>query len=160
MSAYMVSKSHLDVLVAIALQEGDRKAPEGAEKLGQWLQDCNWASIEARYPEEARGKGPAPYELQTRRWKIRGIDADYIVSAIKVLDCFEYQACEVRGWPHSDCHAWCADLRTSLCSNLPGWDEVQWGLDNLPLATVHNGPVPLDDLLAGDPKDGDTCYRS
>lgn len=128
MSAWIVSKKHIDVLVAAAL------GMEGVEPnaLGKMLWEENHKSINYRYSE----KNAAPayeFEVPTTVELTPGLIA-------KQIACYEYQSCEHLGWEDSKARKFCEDLKRSLVPNrveaddairkLPGYEEAPWGIDD------------------------------
>lgn len=168
MSAYIISKRHLDALVAAAqhytkdvglrwtngshtkvytnnavetqVWNGQAMSwsmiaynAHGEDALGGLLWSENQQSVAERYPDDHEGTWPGPCGLTT---------ADILaytytppqrmpspVEALKLLACYEYQACEHREWKQSAAKAICEQLRSAFISALPGYDEAPWGLD-------------------------------
>lgn len=50
------------------------------------------------------------------------------VAVLKLIDSYEYQACEHPEWETSEAHAFCSALRRALIHELPGYDEAAWSL--------------------------------
>lgn len=109
MSAWLVSKAHLDYMVAAAIQYGVIPAAEGTATGELWLRE-NYASLGARYGDEDPGESyvmrPAPQALTPEQ----------ILSA---AGCYEYQACEHDGWKASKAYALSAALRAAVIAKLP-----------------------------------------
>ena len=91
---------------------------------------ANLASIHSRYPDTADGgilPGPCaaywdePYVSRFVR------PAPTAVEGLKLIDCFDYQACEPPGWPDSEAYAFCDALRSRLIRELDGYDAAPWG---------------------------------
>ena len=151
MSAFLVDKVHIDVLVRTAL-EGPRYArnPSNAwhafrwwhanashdvnettvDAVGAMLWTENLASLEARYPNDTSGERPGPIGLTDD--VVRGYsynDPHYtltVVEALQAIRCYEYQSCEHDGWNDSSAAAFCETLRVSLCRYLPGMTDAPW----------------------------------
>lgn len=153
MSAFMVSKSHIDALVHAAYfgprdlrglpQSGRWCKPQfegchnwGFERMndvGDMLVMENLSSIHARYPDTlADPEGtPGPiaqywqqlYEHETPPRKMG------VVEALKALDCYEYQSCEHPEWDKSEAFEFCRSMRHSLIGCLPGYDAAPWEWD-------------------------------
>lgn len=123
MSAYVVSKDHLDLLVTAAmhgsryykgLRVGGRvfDSPEDANELGAILWAENVRSVNYRYHlddwEEVYTYDPAgiaPY--------LGGlIDWGHVLGA---LSCYEYQACETDNWETTQAYQVCQALRRKVC---------------------------------------------
>jgi len=48
------------------------------------------------------------------------------VVVLKAIDCYEYQSCEDPGWETSQAKAFCNELRGVAICNLPGYDAAPW----------------------------------
>jgi len=150
MSAYMVSRKHIQYMVEAGFRHpghhwnlswywnGSRSEMRAgdyteAERAGQMLWDENRKSIEARYPDcvdnPENMPGPIGESFEYGRHKhsdVLGIDP---VKTLKLIACYEYQACEHDGWEASEAHAYCQALRRSAINALPGYDDAPWGLN-------------------------------
>jgi len=145
MSAFMVSKGHIDRLVALAIygpSDGGvwwGKDDNVADTLGAMLTAENLRSIHARYPDTINdpdavpgsGDWETPYVFPVTTERISAIEG------LNALACYEYQACETDDWLTTEAHEFCEGLRDRLCSVLSsratrGWDD--W----------DRHPVPLD----------------
>lgn len=144
MSAFLVSDAHIDALVTVALfgvaektaASGNWHGPyvgnparpvdvHNANRVGEMLIRENEASIKARYPSDKTP--PAPdYVYPFHRLPVPAISA---VAALKLLDCYEYQACEHTGWESSAAKRFCNHLQGRLISCLPGYDAAPWAID-------------------------------
>ena len=152
MSAWIVSKAHIDALVSAAMTskgnpfrwydaDGNHSHEltcmdtEKATKVGQMLWSENLASINARYvdtidnplgcPGPANFEGPASIDAYrfTRTQQLEP------VKVIKAIHCYDYQSCEHDGWKASEAHQFCEALEARMVSSLPGYNEAPWGLD-------------------------------
>ena len=157
MSAFVVSKDHIDALVTEALRpqygsdfsyyhDGERHAVRWntADELGQMLWAENVASVEHRYPDsdgELPGKyveeSPAPGLAVVRlpewvagyRYPLGSVlKSRPAVEVLKLIDCYEYQSCEHPEWAESEARSFCHDLRSRMIGQLPGYDAAPWGL--------------------------------
>lgn len=132
MSAWIVSKGHVDALVQALAVEGlipfDQKT-----KVGQAMWDENYASINARYQESDK----AP------RYEFEGIEAplhDAII--VRQAGCFDYQSCEHGGWEGSESKRLLDALVTKLEARNGGPEfdyafekavgrRLPWGIDHI-----------------------------
>lgn len=131
MSAWIVSKGHIDCLVQAMITEGLATFAE-ADELGQMLWHENHLSIEARYGDEPN----------TPDYAYTGVEApldDLIV--FKQARCYDYQTCEHAGWESSRAR----QLIDALCKaiaerngttedamyDLPGWNSAPWGIESI-----------------------------
>lgn len=150
MSAYIVSKATIDLLVSAGLSMplGNMtwsKGPgvwdpvslthDNRNEVGQMLWAENLASIHARYPDTQEGglyPGPVDFEatdvLTYMHEPVHGYEP---VDVLSVLACYEYQSCEHKGWKTSEAHQFCDVLRKHAISKLPGYDHAPWGIDDV-----------------------------
>lgn len=156
MSAFMVSKEHIDALVATALHGptdngkpggyGQRRwyppisptacgqeqpvRAENASELGDLLVKENLSSIHYRYPDTIDNPdstpGPCEQYWLTEYAFPPRTKALTIVQACKALAGYEYQACEHPEWRSSAAREFCNEMRDRLVSCLPGYDEAEW----------------------------------
>ena len=148
MSAWIVSKEHIDVLLRAGFVygvkgwgghvrwesgEGDRElTKESANEVGRMLWRENVRSIESRYPDTAEsGDYPGPVDFDPY-----GVE-EYVYTApgfsptpgetFKALGCFEYQSCETDDWRDSEAFRFCQSLAELVAASLYdgpwGWDR-------------------------------------
>lgn len=154
MSAYMVSKQHINALVHAAcfgprdLQNVPfhartwyRPSYKGFQQwgfdlvndIGEMLTKENLSSIHARYPDTETNPEATPgpvdlYWLQPYQYTppSRPMNA---IEALKALDCYEYQSCEHPEWERSEAKQLCDSMRHSLIGFLPGYEAAPWEWD-------------------------------
>jgi hypothetical protein len=155
MSAWVVSKAHIDAMITAGLKNGGHYGSnmrwyfrdngvgelliDNASEVGQMLWNENLKSIHGRYPDTLEG-GPVPgpidfeesdvvtYRYDDRLWMSgRKIDP---VAMLKAISCYEYQSCEHREWPDSEAFAFCKVLEASIINMLPGYKDAKWGVDD------------------------------
>ena len=127
MSAWIVSKQHIDLLVAASKEV----VPD---VLGQMLWDENHKSVNYRYTETK----PTPsYTFTARPNKVINP-----VVVLKQLACYEYQSCEHAGWEDSKAYKFCQMLKAELLATfstpmteemvcaLPEYNAAPWGVGN------------------------------
>jgi hypothetical protein len=143
MSAYLVDRIHIDLLVSLALERrADRRlcwywqgnwhdaGVDGATYVGRMLWTENLRSLVYRYPEDTSGGRPGPCDLQDE--EIAGYTHTaqrYTLTPVEGLQAilgYEYQACEHPGWEESEARAFCEALRHALIRRLPGYDAAPW----------------------------------
>lgn len=149
MSAWIVSKEHVDLLVTAGLMfpqhgnlrwstEPDTHKPTELERENAtdavrmlWLE--NFASVDHAYGDEDDRELPgADVTLpQIQRAVFRPINGtlDPVV-VLKALQSYEYQSCEHPGWSKSQARRFCEALREAAIDRLPGYDEAPWGFDD------------------------------
>lgn len=151
MSAWIVSKAHIDALVgaAVTYDRGsglryysNEAGPDvtgmvhwdrsNANHLGRMLWGENLKSIVYRYPNDASGDRPGPNDftdddVDTYQFP-RGADYREPIVVLKSIDCYEYQSCEHPEWRGSAAKQFCEALRRRLIGELPGYDDAPWGI--------------------------------
>jgi len=109
MSAWIVSKKHIDLLVAAAGSVG--MVPGNPHQLGQELWHENHLSVNYRYGEDTL---TPPYQFTPEPNK--SID---LVVVLKNLGCYSYQSCEHTGWETSASFKFCEELKARVIAALP-----------------------------------------
>lgn len=140
MSAYEVSQETIHVLVNAGLQFGERSGAyalrwyfgnplrseqldhETAERTGAMLVAENRRSVNYRYDEDEIEQ---PYQFQRID---RRLDP---VRVLKVLACYEYQACESDDWRETEAHWFCRYLQSYLIYALPGYEAGPRDVDDV-----------------------------
>src|SRR3954464_7008277 len=132
MSAFLVSKAHIDALVQL-VQVGpspvvqwhpwlgpeahERGLQYDADALGALLWLENLASVTARYPQGADGDRWGPTGLRDRENAAYGYRRPArrltIVEAFKVIDCYCYRSCEHTAWEQSTALTICQGIRSA-----------------------------------------------
>lgn len=150
MSAYIVSKKHIDCLVnIIANRIGsahwhsyshayaarwmgvplDEVGCVDKDKLGQRLWDENHESINYRYKLEDKAPNYR-YEVP-REVSSHGLCMS-LAQAVRLFDCYEYQTCEHPEWQASPLKMLCEKMTDALLrSAIPKaeWEATRWGID-------------------------------
>ncbi len=137
MSAYMVEKDHIQYLVDSARKlsrggftwywDGNRYQVHGgkrgnASEVGQMLWEENLMSINSRYPG---GSVQAGYEYIHDPV---GFPPELnLVQLIKSIQCYQYQACEHKGWADSQAKAMTDGMLAVIPHQMPGYGEAAWG---------------------------------
>jgi hypothetical protein len=156
MSAWMVNKVHIDLMVNAAAAlfvpgytgcawwrtdengrfEGWRTlAPYvmgdqptmTPDELGGMLWDENVRSVDYRYPDDAELPGEIG-QPWLEAYETRGIG--FVPTPGEVfcaIDCYSYQSCEHPGWEASESFSFCRFLRASWCKLVPGYEQSPWG---------------------------------
>lgn len=131
MSAWIVDRAHIDVLVQ-ALCEGEYVTDRDPDEVGRVLWRENLASVAYRYPRDVDGDRPGPLDFRdsdvdtyTYRRPSRRIEPSAVLSAV---NCYDYQSCEHPGWETSRARAWVTALADALEAH-PGVGEPSgpWG---------------------------------
>lgn len=149
MSAWVVSKAHIDALVTAGLincqhahlrwehdGEGRQLDYTNADEIGSMLWAENVRSVQARYPDilEEQGDYPGPIDFEAEqvfayRWQRNTIEP---VAVLKAIDCYQYQSCEHGdAWRASEAFQFCEALKEDMIGRLPGYREAPWGIDTV-----------------------------
>jgi hypothetical protein len=167
MSAFVVSPTHVDVLLSIAIhgptdrarcgnlswsppyvnelledESGPLRSELCSDAGAALLAECV-ASVSYRYPDLASDElpGPLPPPI-AEQYEFTDFGAcATIAEACRALDCFEYQSCEHPNWSGSGAERFCARLREGLTAVLPGAAEAPWEWSAETLA--ERGLIPL-----------------
>lgn len=149
MSAWIVTRAHIDVMVLAGVQFGVPYGPHQSAPIGPavlaaagadlWAE--NHRSVNCRYGEDTE---PPAYPAPT---------AEVIldpVAVVKAIDCLAYQSCEHPGWDASRAAGYCTRLRDAALTGLPlepgnpdehrypvGYDKAPWSIDHLAQAAAH-----------------------
>jgi hypothetical protein len=147
MSAWIVSKTHIDALVragirAHIIDPTDSMGTDGFGYTGKkgptdwgrllWLE--NLRSVQHRYPRENSTELPGP--CPTPFPDAYDFAGNYhmpilpAVNVLKAIACYEYQSCEHPGWEDSEAHRFCQALKNAAITWLPGYDSAPWGIDS------------------------------
>lgn len=131
MSAWIVSKKHIDALVSAARMDklfsfyhkGKRiyiNSVESCDWIGNELTKENRRSINFRYREETK---PSKYEFDFNLgWSP--------IAIIKNCHCYSYQTCEHNEWESSVSHAFIKALAECMVSEVAGYEAAPWGIDS------------------------------
>jgi len=147
MSAFIVSKRHIDALVFAGLHVIRYKplrwrAPgsefraltrETADRVGQMLVGENVKSVRYRYgegplpgPMDGYWRRPYRYEQPFLPYQDSGT---LVVVCLRLLSCYAYQACEHPEWERSEAKSFCDALLHELILSLPGYAEAPWTIE-------------------------------
>ena len=156
MSAWVVSKAHIDVLVGAAMQLGDRGTfryehdgtgykvcADNADRVGRMLIAECVTSVSYRYPGDDVGKGELPGPIDAyynRRYRFEPVKALSAAEIVKAAACYDYQSCEHPGWEASRAHALVHALVAAAggreqfngpteYTSTPDYEAAPWGFD-------------------------------
>jgi hypothetical protein len=165
MSAWIVSRAHIDALVLAGVQWRliTDPGPEKLSALGRMLWAENLASVAYRYPGDGDSERPGPNDFRDADvTTYTAPTSEVLLSAagvVKAVDCYEYQSCEHPAWPDSAAAGFAGALRTAVLTCIPadqlepsrysgqrkyppGYDTAPWGVDDLTeiaASSVHCG---------------------
>lgn len=159
MSAFVVDKRHIDVLVTAGLvfkRDGGlywydaakqtRKLDyTTADAVGTMLLAENVKSVNDRYDDHG--------EAESYTFTFVDGTPDPVV-VLKAIACYEYQSCEHDGWKKSDAKAFCDALQDVAINALPGYGAAPWEIPSgyrfgAPLITI--GAVEVTDASCTNP---------
>lgn len=121
MSAFIVSKRHIDALVTPLYKTMDM-----ANEVGQLLWEQNHRSVNHRYNKQTQ---TPKYDFVPCHGRTNASGEQSDLSALdylKLLDSFEYQSCEVKF--DSEVSYYCHRLRKHLVSQLDGYKDSVWAI--------------------------------
>lgn len=143
MSAFVLSSTHIDVLVSAAIELGlVRRFRDETEEFGRMLLRENVRSVVHRY-RLAGTQEAEDYEAAVAAYRFRRYPWVRPEAAAKAAHCYEYQACEHPGWEESQTHRFVDALRDALLRTMVGYGEAPWGFDTPEQAAAFTR-VPCD----------------
>lgn len=125
MSAFIVSKKHIDVLITSLKTAQNRFTIfhqqnainfDTLDEIGQILVNQNYESVNFRYNENA-----VPY-----KYEHKAVSLPEIVQILKLCDCYDYESCETDDYEQTLACNIINTIRINLISKLPGYDEAEW----------------------------------
>ena len=141
MSAFIVDKVHIDVLIRAGLNArykpmawyyGDKSSQltyENVDEVGQMLLDECVLSVSSRYDDDKPTTLPGPndaYWLIPYQYRERPIVPPPVVM-LCIVRCYMYQSNEHPEWKISEAKAYCDALMDDLINKLPGYSDAPWG---------------------------------
>lgn len=109
---------------------------DGQDEVGRMLLRENERSIMYRYPDTATPEGAPIFDRMPGPIDYAGADAYAFpvssfpmpdpVHVLKILACFEYQACEHPAWRDSEAYGFCRSITNRLHAMLPGYNTGPW----------------------------------
>lgn len=163
MSAYIVTKEHIQYLIAamqsrricqsygfsywngqdrIAVRAGDYAQ---CAAIGTLLWQENVKSVNARYQDQSDAGRYTLSASEASHTIWQEIDP---VQVIKACHCLEYQSCEHDGWETSDAKRILDTLIKCACHALSGYDQAEWGAPETTAAKTARVRVEMRPTLA------------
>lgn len=143
MSAFVVSKKHIDAIVTKAAAKGVRWsvptdpgtevewkcAVEDPDAMGQILMDACVKSVSYRYDTPPGGELPGPnIQYWNKPYRHSLVGNLPVVQVLKLVNGYEYQSCEHPDWETSEAKRICDAVIQTLIRVLPGYDEAEWAI--------------------------------
>lgn len=132
MSAWIVSRDHLDLLLTAALA-WDITPPGEADRTGRMLWKENLASVAYRYPHDRDGDRPGPIDFRDRQvdtYRFQPypgpVDPEVVATAAASL---AYQSCEHPDWPSSTACRWTMHLREQATARIAAYLDQHGPVD-------------------------------
>lgn len=145
MSAWIVSKGHIDCLVQ-SLGVARIIEFRNADEVGRLLWEENFRSVDYRYNEHnEHNERPEP------AYTFEGVETPLDAWVVyKQLECYDYQSCEHPEWLDSEAYRLYGLLKAHLLGQLgcrneeaamrdPRWNAGPWGIENIREAIATQG---------------------
>lgn len=135
MSAYICSDSHINALATLAALARVKVYRPGLPMIdcagqeqftAELLLTENARSVNHRYPGD-QNDPTIVHHCEARFLRLTPVEV------IKLCDCYDYQACETDDYPQTLACALIKTLRKHYITELPGYDDAAWELDNAPV---------------------------
>jgi hypothetical protein len=129
MSAFIVSKAHIDRIVSTANRWRYSDMRMSPDDLGRMLWLENLKSVAYRYPDDRDGDRPGPSGLtddQIAHYRWTPTPELTPVEALKAIRCYDYQSCEHPGYETSQARRFVQIFTEEAISRLPGYDRATW----------------------------------
>ena len=157
MSAWVISQTHLDLIVSVAvdlklfaaLNEGQEThiTVGNATRFGQMLWAENVRSVATRYRLGADNAEHQAYLKAIEAYRFHKFEKVKPIAAVKLIACLEYQACETDDYQSTLTAQALQRLRLFLPANVKGaaYEAAPWGVDSLAdlAACLEVAPAPL-----------------
>lgn len=164
MSAWLVDKVHIDLLVELALRGpadaqrrgdwqpeyhahprvGERAEPD-PDGLGRMLWGENLRSVAYRYPADEGGGRPGPAGLSDEAIAAYHFERPgyrlTVAEAMMALHCLDYQACECPDYQETPARRWLHETAFVLGMYAPGADDSPWGWDRAEIDKRRIAPI-------------------
>lgn len=133
MSAFICTPKHINTIVSYAAhkqvalyltnESGQRyrvRAERDPELIAECLTKANYDSVNFRYSENTEIPQGEYFPVATA----------FIspVAIIKLIDCLDYQSCEVSNWEDTDAAKILRTIKGTAIDNLPGYSDAAWSI--------------------------------
>lgn len=160
MSAWIVSKTHIDLLIEAGLTfvhpgsqltwskaadpadwDPRKLDHQSANAVGRMLWGECVKSVKFRYPGEDVDTLPGPGDMtksSVSRYRFANVPGSIDpVVVLAEINCYEYQSCEHPGWKTSEAKRFLDALTGACVRRLPGYDKAPWGFDDRDYFLIH-----------------------
>lgn len=96
------------------------------DDLGRMLWYQNFLSVAYRYGNRNSEALPGSRYETYKFEHYEGVD---IVTALKQINCYQYQSSETPEWKNTEAYAFTQALKEHLIEKLPGYEEAPWGIE-------------------------------
>jgi hypothetical protein len=130
-SAWIVSKEHIDVLVDGVMQSGGYRhrgrfvsvvTQEDADALGTMLWKENHKSINSRYSEYGK-------KIRTPEYHFKHSDDNLVPATMaKQIACYDYQSSEHGEYYPSRSYSVVLHLSRDILQDVSGYEDAKWGV--------------------------------
>lgn len=128
MSAFVCTDLHINTIVTWGARlgasfyfNGKHTSFKGNEQhVAGLLHTANVESVNERYTEDEISEG--------FKFKPSGNTTQPVVNLLSLLDCFDYQSCEVRDYEKTIAHTIIQGVRRAAIRSLPGYDQAPWAI--------------------------------
>lgn len=123
----VVAASHLSSKLYVSGAVGETTGPiydltsiKTLNEIGRTLWAANVDSVLHRYPDDKPDEHDDPATFTFRAVRVPPLQA------LKLIQCLDYQSCELDEWPHSLARRILHAMTATLISALPGYDAAAW----------------------------------
>ena len=140
MSAWLVSKKHIDIIITAALFanrgntfrwyfEGKWRELrlDNADEIGQMLINQNADSVGTKYESTPSTELPGDIDNAILPYHYSRPAGDVTaIQAVKLINSYQYQASETGDWLKTESFKFTQSLKETLITMLKGYDEAPW----------------------------------
>lgn len=130
MSAFIVSRTHIDVIVSGAVDVlPDLPRRHGAaDAVGQILWKENVRSVVTRYPQIGGSEEARSHLFAAETYRHTRYYGVTHAALAKAIHCLDYQSCETDDWPSTPAYAILDEIEAAILRALPGYEQAPWGI--------------------------------
>jgi hypothetical protein len=132
MSAYVVSKDHIDYLVSAA-KEYTHGQPVNFYRVHDFVTHTNWSALGQLLWDENTRSVNYRYERENTATSYMFNRSPVPVTSaqvLKAISCYAYQSCEHDDWEASEAKAFTDWLTQQAHEHMAGMSDAMWEIDN------------------------------